>query len=162
MRPNLRPVAASSSEEDELSGPVDEARFEEFFAAERPKLFGALAVMTGNRAEAEEIMQDAFLAILERWERVAIMDDPVAYLYRTAMNVFRRRLRRAAVAIRKATNLMTNDDALAIVEARDEATRALSLLTARERQAVVLTAYLGYTTAEAGGSSGSRPRRCGC
>jgi DNA-directed RNA polymerase specialized sigma24 family protein len=31
--------------------------------AERTRLFGALAVMSGNRAEAEEIMQDAFLKV---------------------------------------------------------------------------------------------------
>ena len=34
--------------------------FERFFDAERTRLFGALAVMSGNRAEAEEVMQDAF------------------------------------------------------------------------------------------------------
>jgi DNA-directed RNA polymerase specialized sigma24 family protein len=27
-------------------------------------------------AEAEEIMQDAFLALWERWERVSAIDDP--------------------------------------------------------------------------------------
>jgi RNA polymerase sigma-70 factor, ECF subfamily len=150
MQPNLRPVPAASSEEAELPGPVDGPSFEEFFAAERARLFGALSVMTGNRAEAEEIMQDAFLAAWERWDRVAAMDDPVAYLYRTAMNRFRKRLRRASVAVRKVVDLMTDDDALAVVESRDEATRVLGLLTPRERQAIVLTAYLGYSAEDAG------------
>jgi RNA polymerase sigma-70 factor, ECF subfamily len=150
MQPNLRPVPAASSEEAELQGPVDGPSFEEFFAAERARLFGALSVMTGNRAEAEEIMQDAFLAAWERWDRVATMDDPVAYLYRTAMNRFRKRLRRASVAMRKAVDLLPDDDALAVIESRDEATRVLGLLTPRERQAIVLTAYLGYSTEETG------------
>jgi RNA polymerase sigma-70 factor (ECF subfamily) len=149
MQPHLRPVPAADPEEVELPGPVEQT-FEEFFVAERARLFGALSVMTGNRAEAEEIMQDSFLAILERWDRVAAMDDPVAYLYRTALNLFRKRLRRASVILRKAANTMAHDDALGVVEARDEATRVLGLLTPRERQAMVLTAYLGYSAEEAG------------
>ena len=52
--------------------------------------------MTGNRAEAEEIMQDAFLKLWERWDRVREIDDQTGYLYRTPMNVFRRRYQRAA------------------------------------------------------------------
>lgn len=124
--------------------------FEEFFDAERARLFGALSVMTGNRHEAEEIMQDAFLRVWERWDRVSAMDEPVGFLYRTAMNLYRKRLRRAAVAMRKATNLLPPDDALAVVETRDQATRLLRTLTPREREALVLTAYLGYSTEEAG------------
>ena len=82
------------------------ASFEEFFEAERARLFGALSVMTGNRHEAEEVMQDAFLRLWERWERVSAMDEPVGFLYRTALNLYRKRLRRAAVAMRKVTNLL--------------------------------------------------------
>ena len=150
MQPNLRPVPAPSPEEAELPGPVDEPSFEGFFAAERARLFGALSIMTGNRAEAEEIVQDAFLAVWERWECVAAMDDPVGYLYRTSMNLFRKRVRKASVALRRTFNAMPEDDALAVIEARDEATHVLGLLTPRERQAIVLTAYLGYSTADAG------------
>jgi RNA polymerase sigma factor (sigma-70 family) len=124
--------------------------FEGFFAAERSRLFGALVVMTNNRAEAEEILQDAFLAVWERWERVAVMDEPVGFLYRTAMNLFRKRVRRAAVAVRKAAHLLSQGDELADVELRDEAIRLLARLTPRERAAIVVTAYLGYSSEEAG------------
>jgi RNA polymerase sigma-70 factor (ECF subfamily) len=124
--------------------------FEEFFENEHARLFGALSVMTGDRSEAEEIMQDAFLNLWERWPRVSTMDSPVGFLYRTAMNLYRKRLRRASVALRRAANLLPEDDALSAVEARDEATRLLRTLTPREREAIVLTAYLGYTTEEAG------------
>ncbi len=124
--------------------------FEDFFAEHRSRLFGALTVMTGNRAEAEEILQDAFLKVWERWERVAVMEDPVGFLYRTAMNLFRKRVRRAAVAIRKAAHLLPREDELAGVETRDEAVRLLQRLTPRERAALVVTAYLGYSSEEAG------------
>ncbi len=84
------------------------------------------------------------------------MDDPAAYLYRTAMNRFRKRLRRASVAMRRSISVMPDDDAIAVVESRDEATHALGLLTPRERQVMVLTAYLGYSTEEAGRFLGIR------
>jgi len=75
--------------------------FEEFFEREARTLFRRLCAITGDGAEAEEIMQDAFVALLERWDRVSSLDDPTGYLYRTAMNVFRKRLRRASLAVRR-------------------------------------------------------------
>lgn len=131
--------------------------FEGFFDAQSRRLFGALAVMSGNRAEAEEVMQDAFLNVWERWDRVSGMESPEGYLYRTALNVYRKRLRRTAIAVRKAVHLLPEDDGLGGVETRDEVARLLRGLTAREREAIVLTAYLGYSAVEAGRLLGIRP-----
>jgi RNA polymerase sigma-70 factor, ECF subfamily len=144
-----------------VEGPMDpldqDPSFEQFFDAERTRLFGALAVMSGNRTEAEEVMQDAFLRVWERWDRVSEMESPEGFLYRTALNVYRKRLRRAAIAVRKATTLLPEDDSLGGVEARDEVARLLRGLTQREREAIVLTAYLGYAIEEAGELLGIRP-----
>ena len=54
--------------------------FEDLVRAESARLFRALYLITGNRHESEEIMQDAFLALWERWDRVGSMDDPTGYL----------------------------------------------------------------------------------
>jgi RNA polymerase sigma-70 factor (ECF subfamily) len=112
--------------------------------------------MSGNRAEAEEVMQDAFLRVWERWDRVSAMESPDGFLYRTALNVYRKRLRRAAIAVRKATTFLPEDDALGGVETRDEVARLLRGLTQREREAIVVTAYLGYSAEEAGELLGIR------
>ena len=77
-----------NDQEDETVGPA--ATFEIFFAATNPRLFTALWLVTGDRYEAEEIAQDAFLQVLERWDRVGRFDNPESYLFRTAMNVFRK------------------------------------------------------------------------
>jgi RNA polymerase sigma-70 factor (ECF subfamily) len=130
--------------------------FEVFFAYEHARLFGALCLVTGNRSEAEEIMQDAFLRLWERWDRVAEIDDPSGYLFRTAMNVFRNRYRRAAVALRKTISIAPTEDALATVEDRDVVVRALRDLTPDQRAAVVLTGYVGLTSEEAGAVLGMR------
>jgi DNA-directed RNA polymerase specialized sigma24 family protein len=92
-------VAESLREGQIVAEPLS---FDAFFEAEARTLFRRLCAVTGNSAEAEEIMQDAFLALWERWDRIGAIQDPTAYLYRTAMNVFRRRSRRAALAVRRA------------------------------------------------------------
>jgi RNA polymerase sigma-70 factor (ECF subfamily) len=130
--------------------------FEEFFAEEHARLFGALCLVTGDRNEAEEVMQDAFLRLWERWERIRELDDRGAYLFRTAMNVFRNRYRRATLGARKTLSLAPNEDAFATVEDRDVVVRALRGLTRDQRAAVVLTGYVGLTSEEAGKMLGMR------
>jgi RNA polymerase sigma factor (sigma-70 family) len=128
--------------------------FEEFFEAERRRLVRALFLLTGNAEEAEEIQQDAFLALWERWDRVAAMDDPTGYLYRTALNRHRSLRRRAVRAARRATGQAHGGDAFADTEERDALAHALATLTPRRRQAIVLTELLGYRSADAGAAMG--------
>jgi RNA polymerase sigma-70 factor (ECF subfamily) len=130
--------------------------FEDFFEAHRHRLFGAMCLVTGNRSEAEEVTQDAFLRVWERWEHVSTLDDPGAYLFRVTMNVFRNRLRRAGLATRKVLSLTPSGDDLAAVEDRDEIVRALRPLPPRQRAAVVLTSYLDYSSEDAGRILGIR------
>ena len=67
-------------------------------------------LLTRDRQEAEEVTQEAFLRLWERWDRIADAPDPVAYLYRTALNVWRSRLRRVAVAARKVIHHTRRED----------------------------------------------------
>ena len=131
--------------------------FEELFARERESVYGAIWLVTRDRHEAEEIAQEAFLRVWERWERVSGMDDPAAYLYRTAFNVWHSRRRRALVAIRKAIHAGPPPDAMAEVDARDAVVRALARLTERQRAALVLTDLLDLTSEDAGKALGVRP-----
>jgi RNA polymerase sigma-70 factor, ECF subfamily len=125
------------------------ASFEGFFEAYHRALFGSLCLVTGNRAEAEEIMQDAFLKLWERWDRVSGLDDPVAYLFRTGMNLFRNRLRRASVVARRTLSASLSSDDLATIDDRDEVVRWLRPLPPRQRAAMVLTIYLDFSSEEA-------------
>jgi RNA polymerase sigma factor (sigma-70 family) len=138
MRETLEAIPA---EDDPLSGPPT---FEAFFAEERTRLLRALYVLTGNAQEAEEIMQDAFLELWERWDRVSAMASPVGYLYRTAMNRHRSGVRRAVRAARRAIGLAEGDDEFARADERDALARALTRLPSRQRAAIVLTELLGY------------------
>jgi len=135
---------------------VTAAGFETFFAEHADGLFGALCLVTRNRAEAEEVAQDAFLVVWERWDRVARMDEPAGYLYRVAMNTARKRFRRATIAARLR---VTRRDAADPIDAADDRTTvgaALRALTPRQRLAVVLTELLDLSSRDAGAVMGVR------
>jgi len=78
------------------------------------------------------------------------MDDPTGFLFRTAMNGFRSRYRRASLAIRRRVALAPSVDDLATVEDREEVVRILRPLSPAERAAIVLTTMFGYSSEEAG------------
>jgi len=134
-----------------LPGPTvrDVPSFEDFFETHRRSLYGAMCLVLGNRSEAEEITQDAFRKVWERWDRVSSMENLPAYLFRVAMNLFRNRLRRARVAARKSVTFKAGPDDLAAIEDRDEVVRWLKLLPPRQRAAIILTTYLDYSSEEA-------------
>jgi len=149
--------AAGDVDASPQTPPADPPGFEAFFEAEYPRLARAMYLVTGNAQEAEEIAQDSFLAVWERWDRVRPMDDPTGYVYRTAMNRFRGRLRRAARAARRMVGVAQARDGFADVDERDAVALALAALPPRQRAAVVLTELLGYGADDAGRILGIQP-----
>ena len=132
-------------------GDMDAPRtFESFFEDEMDRLLRALYVITGSRAEAEDIAQDAFIKILERWDSVREMENPSGYLYRTAMNRFRNEYRRTAIGLRRAVGLAPDPDVFEAVDDRDLAVKSLGRLPTRQRAALVLTEGLGFSGEETG------------
>ena len=132
--------------------------FRDFFDAEYRRLARALYLLTDDVAEAEDVAQEAMVRMYERWERVRRMDSPTGYLYRTAMNLNRSRLRKLVTNARRAvgTRQDTSGDPAAAVEARDQVDRALRVLTMAEREALVLVEWMGLSPEEAGRVLGIR------
>jgi RNA polymerase sigma factor (sigma-70 family) len=139
--------------EDLLAEPVtDEAAFsfEAFFTSEQTRLLRAVYLLTGNVQEAEEIVQETFMAVWERWDRVRTMDEPVGYLYRAALNRHRSKVRRALRGARRAIGAAEGADLFAAADERDVLARAIATLTPRRREALVIVELLGHNSAEAG------------
>jgi len=132
-------------------------RFEGFFEAERPRLFATLVLIVGSRPEAEEIAQEAFVRVWERWDRVQMHPDPTGYLYRTAMNLIRQRRRRLRLAAKTAGDASVDTDAFSLVEEREDLVRALRSLTPRQRAALILTELLDLDVREAASMLHVRP-----
>ena len=155
MEAHLRSVPAEPAEEADVGETAPS--FEEFYGSTFRRAFIALCLVTGDRHEAEEIAQDAFLRVFERWDRVGALEDPTGYLFRVSMNLFRNRYRRASLGLRRALFLTppATDD-LSAVETHDEVVRLLILLHPQQRAAVLLTAILDYSAEEAGRMLGLR------
>ncbi|MGH2642003.1 MAG: sigma-70 family RNA polymerase sigma factor [Actinomycetota bacterium] len=131
--------------------------FEDLFRSERTRLFRALCVLTGNRAEAEDLAQDAFVRVWSTWDRVGAMDDPTGYLYRTAMNGARSRYRRSVLAVKRQLRPRAHRDELSMADDRVELARSLARLTSKQRAAIVLLDLLGLSSDEAGAVLGMSP-----
>jgi RNA polymerase sigma-70 factor, ECF subfamily len=127
-----------------------EHSFEEFFELEQDRLLRVLWMVTGSLQEAEDIVQDAFLRVWERWPKVSTMESPAGYLHRAAMNIFRNRYRRARLGLRKVAGSDPPVDAFGSAEDRISVSGALESLTRKQRAALVLTDLLEYPADEAG------------
>jgi RNA polymerase sigma-70 factor (sigma-E family) len=138
---------------------VEAPTFEGFFLQHHEPLLRVLYLATGDRHEAEDLAQEAFVRMFERWDRVRRLEDPRGYLYRTALNLRRSRLRRLAVAARRLVGGRSEDapDPAQAAGERDELRRALATLPDGQREALVLCEWLEMTDAEAGSVLGISP-----
>lgn len=139
---------------DRVSTPVD---FSTFFAEEHRKVFKALYFVTGNRADAAELMQDAFLKLWERWDTIDRIDDPTAYLFRVALNGSRMRARAARRATQRLVAPGSSHDPFGEIDLREDVRRMLLDLAPRQRAALVLLDLYGHDSSEAARIMGIRP-----
>jgi RNA polymerase sigma factor (sigma-70 family) len=149
------------AEGDVVRFPMAEERtprdFATFFAEEYRGLFKALYFVTGNRADAAELMQDAFLKLWERWDQIDRIADPGGYLFRVALNGFRMRARAAIRATRRLVPIASSSDPFDEIDLRQDVRSMLLDLSPRQRAALVLLDMYGYGSEEAARIMGIRP-----
>lgn len=141
----------------ERKAPVERQSFEELFLDQHDRLYRALYFITGSRDDAEELMQDAFLKLWERWDSIGAIEDPIAWLFRVSLNGFRMRARRARVAARRLVPVTSPRDPFENVNIREEVRRMLRSLPQRQRAALVLTEIFDYSSEQAAQILGIRP-----
>jgi RNA polymerase sigma-70 factor (sigma-E family) len=110
-------------------------------------------VMTGDQGGAEDIVQDAFLGLYRRWDRLTDLPHPLAYLRASVLNGCRTALRRRSRADRRLhclseapsesaeTSALVSEEQLAVA-------RAIRDLPDRQREALVLRYYLDMSEAD--------------
>jgi RNA polymerase sigma-70 factor (sigma-E family) len=64
----------------------DTPDFDAWVAARGPQLLRLAYTLTGNRADAEDVVQDALARALPRWERISRVGDVDAYVRRMVIN----------------------------------------------------------------------------
>jgi RNA polymerase sigma-70 factor (sigma-E family) len=111
-----------------------------------------------QRASAEEVVQQAYVDVLRRWDTARRADDVVSYLRRAVVNGARDRLRR-----RRTRRLYVAPHAVPEPGPEDEYLRrdehravlaALQALPGRQREVLVLRHLLGLSEAETAATLG--------
>jgi RNA polymerase sigma-70 factor (ECF subfamily) len=74
---------------------VSDIEIQELYAASYRRLLGQLIGVTGSVAEAEDVVQEAFVRGLDHPRRLLGADNPEAWLRTVAVNLARSRWRRA-------------------------------------------------------------------
>ncbi|MEH1167365.1 SigE family RNA polymerase sigma factor [Micromonospora sp. CPCC 205539] len=128
--------------------PDDRAAFDRFFQTWYGRVTAQIHAYLGDRAEAEDVSQEAFLRAWQRWPDVAAYEDPVAWVRRVAWNLATSRLRRLTVAAR----VLRRQPLVAPVPAVDPnhvaLVAALRTLPERQRRVIVLHYIADLPTAE--------------
>ena len=122
------------------------------------RMFGLALWRAGNRDDAAEIVQDAFVRLVERRERLASVEDPRWWLlrltHRIAVDATRRRRNRRSEPLEDPSYLEAPaTDPGREVDAK-RASALLARLSPKQREAVYLHHYAGLSHAEIGRALG--------
>jgi RNA polymerase sigma-70 factor (sigma-E family) len=119
----------------------DEKGFAEFFQESWDRCLSAVAASTGDAAQAEEQVAEAFARAWASWRKIRRHPAPRAWVVRTALNAGASRWRRRAREVP-----LDDHDQAALDRARtglDSAVlRALRRLPTRQREVIVLRVFL--------------------
>jgi RNA polymerase sigma-70 factor, ECF subfamily len=116
----------------------------ELYAASYARLVGVLTLAAASREEAEEVVQEAFVQLIPRWNTVRAYDDPEAWVRRVAFRRLSNRRRTSRVAARTLSVLRRAPNAPAVSGDRVDVVRALAVLPVAQRQVLVLHHLLDF------------------
>jgi RNA polymerase sigma-70 factor (sigma-E family) len=132
------------------------------YKSERPRLLRLAAMLVGDRATAEDVVQEAFVAVQRRWESLDDRMAGSAYLSACVANGARSVLRRRRVALRRLRVAEPEagpsaDVALLLHEEYRAVVAAVRRLPRRQQQVLVLRYWSGLTEAQIAETLGISP-----
>ncbi|MDR7251082.1 RNA polymerase sigma-70 factor (sigma-E family) [Nocardioides sp. BE266] len=135
-----------------LVGADADIAVEQLYAAHWRQLVRLSALLVHDQAAAEDVVQDAFVAMHGKWSRLRDPDKALAYLRQAVVNRSRSALRHRAVVERHVRASAPGEgtvDGPSVGGARRDAVRdALRQLSERQREVLVLQHYLDWSEAQ--------------
>jgi len=131
-----------------------DAALEQLYAAHWRSLVRLSVLLLRDQGAAEEVVQDAFVAMHGRWSRLRDPDKALAYLRQTVVNRSRSVLRHRGVVERHAArraplvDQSPADDGIAGARRRTAVLDAMRALPDRQREVLALRYYLDLSEAE--------------
>jgi RNA polymerase sigma-70 factor (ECF subfamily) len=130
---------------------------DDFYAATYARLVAALTVAAGSRAEAEEVVQEAFVRLVPRWEKVSRYDDPEQWVRGVAWRLTTSRWRKVVTGTRALRRHGPPPDVPSPGTEPLEVEALLAGLTVEHRQVLVLHYGLGLSVEECATQLGIAP-----
>ena len=140
-----------------MSGSADrgwdaDVAVEELYAAHYRRLVRLSVLLVRDVETAEEVVQDAFVAMHGRWGRLREPDKALAYLRQAVVNRSRSVIRRRTVAARHVPEVQPDhpgaDVETIASERRTRVLDALEALPRRQREVIALRYFLDLTEAQ--------------
>ena len=135
---------------------TEDRTLQDLYAASYARLVGIVGAVTGDRQEAEEAVQDAFVRLLGRWSTVSGYDDPEAWLRKVALGAVSNRRRKARNRLRAALRHGPPPEVAGPTGDTVDLQRALAALPTPQRAVVVLQ-HLGLGVEQIARELGVRP-----
>ncbi len=122
---------------------------DELYQVHHAMVFRTAHRITGNAADAEDVLQTVFLRLLRRESAVTEIENPESYLRRSAVNAALDIVRaRQADNTLELEKMATSGSCTELRDLRDTMRRALSKLAPKAAEMVALRFFEGYTNPE--------------
>ena len=139
---------------EDCGGPLlEESDIARFLGETYPRIVGALTLVVGSRAGAEDAVQEALARAWERSERGTDIDNLAAWVTTVSMNLSRSALRRRRAESR-AKERLRSVPAWQVPDGLLDLQQAVASLPRRQREVVSCRYYLGLDTAETAAALG--------
>ncbi len=136
---------------------MDREEFTSFYAASFPRLVGQLYAMTGDRAEAQDAVQEAFVRAWVHRGRIDTGPGAEAWVRVTAWRIAASRWRRAQEGVRLMLLAARPDRAAGPGPDHVAFVEALRRVPAEQRRALVLYHLADLTVEQIAAETGARP-----
>jgi RNA polymerase sigma-70 factor, ECF subfamily len=130
-----------------------ELDFDQFYSAHFAGLAVQLYAYLGDRAEAQDVVQEAFCRAWQRWSRISAYEDPVAWVRKVAWRLAISRWRRTKTAL-AFVRRQREEHVPAVSPDRVALAAALATLPVTQRRAVVLHYLAGLQISEIAAQEG--------